>query len=326
MAGHGKSKRHPPGESPGDSPSVTKPPLEPGLYLVATPIGNAADITLRALDVLARADVLACEDTRRTRQLMTIHGIGVGDRPVISYNDRNGAARRPQIVSWLQQGMSVAYASDAGTPLVSDPGFRLVEAAHEGGHGVHAVPGPSAVLAALTVAGLPSDRFLFLGFLAPRQAARRRALEEIADLRATLIAFEAPHRAGATLSDLADILRADRRGAIVRGLTRKPAEARRGRRGERVAELQETRPVRGEVGLLAGPPSAEGAATAEDLDAALAEAMEMQSLKEAVSTVARRLGLPRREVYARALEISGRRGSGRAILGKESEPPRRWCG
>jgi len=318
MSGQGKSKRQPPGETPEGGPSVTKPPLEPGLYLVATPIGNAADITLRALDVLARADVLACEDTRRTRQLMMIHGIGVGDRPIISYHDRNGAARRPRIVSWLQQGMSVAYASDAGTPLVSDPGFRLVEAAHEGGHGVHAVPGPSAVLAALTVAGLPSDRFLFLGFLAPRQAARRRALEEIADLRATLIAFEAPHRAGATLSDMADILGPDRQGAIVRELTKKFEEVRRGRLGELVAELQETGPVRGEVVLLAGPPSAEGAATAEDLDAALAEAMEMQSLKEAVSTVARRLGLPRREVYARALEISGRRGSGQGILGKES--------
>src|SRR5690625_48496 len=249
---------------------------------------------------------------------MMIHGIGVGDRPIISYHDRNGAARRPRIVSWLQQGMSVAYASDAGTPLVSDPGFRLVEAAHEGGHGVHAVPGASAVLAALTVAGLPSDRFLFVGFMAPRQAARRRALEELVALRATLIVFEAPQRAGATLSDMADILGADRQGAIVRELTKKFEEVRRGSLGELAAGLREKEPLRGEVVLLAGPPSAEDAATAADLDAALAEAMELQSLKEAVSAVARRLGLPRREVYARALEVSGRRGSGQGILGKES--------
>lgn len=318
MSGQGKSKRHPPGETPEGGPAVTKPPLEPGLYLVATPIGNAADITLRALDVLARADVLACEDTRRTRQLMAMHGISTGDRPVISYHDRNGAARRPRIVSWLQQGMSVAYASDAGTPLVSDPGFRLVEAAHEGGYGVHAVPGASAVLAALTVAGLPSDRFLFLGFLAPRQAARRRALEEIADLRATLIAFEAPHRAAATLSDMAEILGADRQGAMVRELTKKFEEVRRGSLGTLAAEIRETGPPKGELVLLAGPPAAEGAVSTEDLDAALAAAMEMQSLKEAVSAVARRLGLPRREVYARALEISGRKGSGQGILGKGS--------
>lgn len=318
MSGQGKSKRHPLGDSPEGGAPVTKPPLEPGLYLVATPIGNAGDITLRALDVLARADVLACEDTRRTRQLMTIHGIGIGKRPIISYHDRNGAARRPQIVSWLQQGMSIAYASDAGTPLVSDPGFRLVEAAHEGGHGVHAVPGASAVLAALTVAGLPSDRFLFLGFLAPRQAARRRALEEIADLRATLIAFEAPHRASATLSDMAEILGADRQGAMVRELTKKFEEVRRGSLGELATEIGETGSVKGEVVLLAGPPDSESVTQVEDLDAALAEAMKVQSLKEAVSMVARRLGLPRREVYERALEISGRRGSGQGKLGKES--------
>src|SRR5690606_23042523 len=153
MSGRSESKRRQPRGVPGAEPAVTPAPLAPGLYLVATPIGNAADITLRALDVLARADALACEDTRRTRQLMEMHGLSAGGRPVVSYHDRNGAARRPQIVGWLEQGMSVAYASDAGTPLISDPGYRLVEAARAGGHGVHAVPGASAVLAALSVSG-----------------------------------------------------------------------------------------------------------------------------------------------------------------------------
>lgn len=182
MSGRRESKRRQPGGVPVASSTVTPEPLAAGLYLVATPIGNAADITLRALDVLARADALACEDTRRTRQLMEIHGISGAGRPIVSYHDRNGAARRPQIMDWLEQGLSVAYASDAGTPLVSDPGYRLVEAAREGDHDIHAVPGPSAVLAALSVAGLPTDRFLFLGFLPPRAAARRRALAEVAAL------------------------------------------------------------------------------------------------------------------------------------------------
>lgn len=306
MGGHGKSKLHPQGPVPEDSAAVTKPPLDAGLYLVATPIGNAADITLRALDVLTRADALACEDTRRTRQLMAIHGVEGGGRPIISYHDRNGAARRPQIMSWLEQGMSVAYASDAGTPLISDPGFRLVEAAREGGYGVHAVPGPSAVLAALMVAGLPSDRFLFLGFLPVRQAARRRALQEVAAVRATLIAFEAPQRVAATLADMAEILGSDRQGAMVREVTKKFEEVRGDALGPLAVELASAGPPRGEVVLLAGPPTAKPTVSAKDLDVALAAAMETQSLKAAVSLVAGQLGLPRREVYARALEISGR--------------------
>ncbi|HLS18250.1 MAG TPA: 16S rRNA (cytidine(1402)-2'-O)-methyltransferase, partial [Paracoccaceae bacterium] len=245
MSGHGKSKRHRVGEEPEQGAAVTAPPLAPGLYLVATPIGNAGDITLRALEVLARADVLACEDTRRTRQLMAIHGIGVEGRPIISYHDRNGAARRPQIMRFLEQGMSVAYASDAGTPLVSDPGFRLVEAAHEGGHEVHAVPGASAVLAALSVAGLPSDRFMFIGFLPPRQGARRRVLQELASVPATLIAFEAPHRAPAALADMAEVLGADRSGAMARELTKKFEEVRRGTLGTLAAEIGDADAVKG---------------------------------------------------------------------------------
>jgi 16S rRNA (cytidine1402-2'-O)-methyltransferase len=307
MSGRGESKRRPPAGVPAPAGTVAPPPLAPGLYLVATPIGNAADVTLRALDVLARADALACEDTRRTRQLMEMHGLSPGGRPVVSYHDRNGAARRPQILGWLEKGMSVAYASDAGTPLVSDPGYRLVEAARAGRHGVHAVPGPSAVLAALSVAGLPTDRFLFLGFLPPRPAARRRALGEVAALRATLVLFEAPHRAAATLADMAEVLGGERRGALARELTKRFEEVRQGTLAELATETAGA-PPRGEIVLLAGPPVADGPKDAgENLDDALADAMATRTLKEAVQIVADRLGLPRREVYARALDLRERK-------------------
>lgn len=273
---------------------------------MATPIGNASDVTLRALEVLARAEALACEDTRRTRQLMEMHGLSASGRPVVSYHDRNGAARRPQILGWLDDGMSVAYASDAGTPLVSDPGYRLVEAAREAGHAVHAVPGASAVLAALTVAGLPTDRFLFLGFLPPRSAARRKALAEVATLRATLVAFESPHRVAETLADMADVLGTRRQAALARELTKRFEEVRKGTLAE-LAEGALLVPPRGEIVLLAGPPGDDAPADAETLDEALTEALAAHSLKEAVALVTARLGLPRREVYDRALELSGRR-------------------
>ena len=324
MRGSGESKRRRPGGVPAAGPTVAAPPrgvadgagdgspLAAGLYLVATPIGNAADITLRALDVLGRADALACEDTRRTRVLLEMHGLaaggGTGGRPVVSYHDRNGAARRPQILGWLAEGMSVAYASDAGTPLVSDPGYRLVEAAREAGHAVHAVPGPSALLAALSVAGLPTDRFLFLGFLPPRSSARRRALADFAGLRATLVAFESPHRLSATLADMAGVLGAGRRAAVARELTKRFEEVRQGTLGELAAHCAEAGAPKGEIVVLAGPPAEDEAneAGGEELDEALTRAMRTQSLKQAVQSVADRLGLPRRQVYARALEISGR--------------------
>ncbi len=319
MRGSHESKRRRTGGVPAGRATVAPPPREtadaaalaPGLYLVATPIGNAADITLRALDVLARADALACEDTRRTRVLLEMHGVAAGGtagaRPVVSYHDRNGAARRPQIMGWLAEGMSVAYASDAGTPLVSDPGYRLVEAAREAGHAVHAVPGASALLAALSVAGLPTDRFLFLGFLPPRTGARRRALAELAGLRATLVAFELPHRLAATLADMAEVLGEGRPGAVARELTKRFEEVRRDTLGALAAHYADAGAPKGEIVVLAGPPEAETRATGEeDLDEALTRAMRTQSLKQAVQSVAEALGLPRREVYARALEISGR--------------------
>lgn len=328
MSRRDESKRRRPGGGSDGAPAVTPPqlgtpepapsspapapppstPLAPGLHLVATPIGNAADITLRALDVLARADALACEDTRRTRRLMEMHGIAVGGRPVVSYHDRNGAARRPRIMAWLAEGMSVAYASDAGTPLVSDPGYRLVEAARAGGHGVHAVPGPSAVLAALTVAGLPTDRFLFLGFLPPRSGARRRALAEVAGVRATLVVFEAPQRVAAALADMERELGGERDCTIARELTKRFEEVRRGTLAALAAETGDAAPPRGEIVLVVAPPEdgAQAAASEAELDEALVAALASGSLKQAVGDVAARLGLPRRRVYARALELAGR--------------------
>lgn len=314
MSRRGQSKRPAPGGVPvskNDPAAPPRPgpaagPLSPGLYLVATPIGNAADITLRALDVLGRADALACEDTRRTRALMEMHGLSLAGRPMVAYHDRNGVARRPQILGWLAEGRSVAYASDAGTPLIADPGYRLVEAAREAGHAIFPVPGASALLAALSVAGLPTDRFLFLGFVPPRGPARRTALAEVAGLKATLVAFESPRRLAATLADMAAVLGEARPAAVARELTKRFEEVRRGTLGELAAGYAE--PPKGEVVLLVGPPRREDGRPAEtqDLDEALAEALSSLSLKEAVQTVATRTGLPRRMVYARALEISGR--------------------
>jgi 16S rRNA (cytidine1402-2'-O)-methyltransferase len=279
--------------------------LAPGLYLVATPIGNAADITLRALDVLARADAIAAEDTRQTRKLMDIHGIALAGRKLVSYHDRNGAERRPQIIGWLNEGLSVAYCSDAGTPLVADPGYRLAEAAIAEGQALTAIPGASAVLTALSLSGLPSDRFLFAGFQPPRQAARRKALAELAGVPATLIFFESPRRLAAALADMEATLGGTRQAAVARELTKKFEEVRRGPLAELAADYAGQTP-KGEIVILVGPPDPavvlqENTAS---LDGELAVALATLSVKDAARAVAAQLGLPRREVYARALELA----------------------
>ncbi len=194
--------------------------IEPGLHLVAVPIGAARDITLRALDILRGADVLAAEDTRSLRRLLDIHGVPLGDRPLIPYHDHNGPAARPRLLAILREGRSVAYCSEAGTPLIADPGFQLGAAARTEGIAVRAAPGASAVLAALCVGGLPTDRFLFAGFLPPKRAARRTALSEIARVQATLVLYESPKRLGAMLADAAEGLGA-RRAVICRELTKR---------------------------------------------------------------------------------------------------------
>jgi 16S rRNA (cytidine1402-2'-O)-methyltransferase len=291
---------------PPDGPVAPGPQtrLAPGLYIVATPIGNARDITLRALDVLAAADLVAAEDTRTTRHLLGIHGVRRDGRSIVPYHDHNGAQQRPRLLASLAEGRTVALVSDAGTPLVSDPGYRLAAEAAEAGHPVTAVPGASAVLAALAVAGLPTDRFLFAGFLPPRQAARRRALGELAAVPATLIFYESPRRLAACLADAAAVLGEARAGAVCRELTKRFEETRRDALGALAAHYAGAPPPKGEVVLLAGPPGDAPAATGDTLDAALDAALARHSVKDAAAEVAAALGLPRRTVYARALALA----------------------
>ncbi len=273
--------------------------LAPGLYLVATPIGNARDITLRALDVLRDADVLAAEDTRSLRRLMEIHGLAPGGRTFLAYHDHNGAKMRPRLLAELAAGRSVAYASEAGTPLVADPGYQLVREAVAAGHAVTAAPGPSAALAALTVASLPTDRFLFAGFLPPAAAQRRRSLGELAPVPATLVFYESPRRLAAMLADAAATLGHDRPAAVCRELTKRFEECRRAPLGE-LAETMAATPVKGEVVVVVGRGRSE---TVSDsvLDEKLEAALGTMSVRDAADTVARETGAQRRHVYQMAL-------------------------
>lgn len=275
--------------------------LAPGLHFIATPIGAARDITLRALDILAQADVIAAEDTRTLRHLMDIHGVALNNRPLIAYHDHNGEVARPKLLRALAEGKSVAYASEAGTPLVADPGFQLARAAIAAGHTVLAAPGPSAVLAALTVSGLPSDRFLFAGFAPNTDSARRKWLREFANVPATLVFYESPKRVSELLDALVTEFGEEREAAVCRELTKRFEEVRRGSLRE-LAESFAGQPVKGEIVVLVD--RARGRqASAEDVDQALSERLARMSVKDAAAEVAEALGLPRREVYQRALAL-----------------------
>ncbi|MBM7068125.1 16S rRNA (cytidine(1402)-2'-O)-methyltransferase [Actibacterium sp. 188UL27-1] len=275
--------------------------LPPALYLVATPIGSARDITLRALDILASADMIASEDTRVTRHLMELHGIALGGRPILPYHDHNGAAQRPRLMAVLADGQSVAYASDAGTPMVADPGFSLVRAAAEAGHTVTAAPGPSAALAALTVAGLPSDRFMFAGFSPVAKGARRTFLKNLTKADATVIVFESPRRLHQTLRDMVDVFGEDRLVAVCRELTKKFEQVVRGTLGDLSARYADET-VKGEVVLVIDrmPDVVADQATVED---ALCRAMQTQSVKTAAAEVADVFNLSRRDMYQLALRL-----------------------
>jgi 16S rRNA (cytidine1402-2'-O)-methyltransferase len=289
--------------APGSRSSVfRRETLAPGLYFVSTPIGAARDITLRALDVLASADVIAAEDTRTTRRLMDLHGVPLDGRQLLAYHDHNGAAQRPRLMAALAEGRSVAYASDAGTPLVADPGYRLARDAAEAGYRVHCAPGPSAMLAALTLAGLPSDRFLFVGFAPNAGGARRSFLRDLAGIEATLILFESPRRLSASLKDMADILGENRQAALCRELTKRFEEVRRGTLGA-LAEALATDRVKGEIVLVIGPPE-DTPENVSSLDDLLRTALKSQSVKDAVSMVAQTTNIPRKDVYRRALDLA----------------------
>lgn len=273
--------------------------IAPGLYLVATPLGNARDITLRALDLLAGADVLVAEDTRSLRRLMDIHGVPVGDRPLIAYHDHNGDRVRPRLMSALSEGKSVVYASEAGTPLISDPGFDLMRAALQAEVACTTAPGPTAAVAALTLSGLPTDRFLFAGFLPNSSGKRKTALREVSDVPATLIFYESPKRLAAMLRDAAEVLGADRAAVVCRELTKKFEERRAGSLAE-LAALYTDHPPKGEIVVVVDRAAA-GEADQEALDRALVEALESMSVKDAATEIARRFGVPRRAAYQRAM-------------------------
>jgi 16S rRNA (cytidine1402-2'-O)-methyltransferase len=278
-------------------------PLEPGLYLVACPIGNLADVTLRALAVLARADLIACEDTRYTRRLLQAYHLDRSDRTLLAYHEHNAQRVRPKLMQALKRGDSVALVSDAGTPLVSDPGYKLVREAVEAGVRAVPIPGASAVLAGLTVAGLPTDRFCFAGFPPPKSAARTRWLEELARIPATLVLFEAPQRLAASLADMTAVFGPERPAAVARELTKLFEEVRRDTLGALAEAYGAEDPPRGELVVLLGPPG-QAAASAEDLDALLRTALGGgRSLKDAVKAAQDATGLPRKRVYARALEL-----------------------
>ncbi|MGJ0533210.1 MAG: 16S rRNA (cytidine(1402)-2'-O)-methyltransferase [Methylocystis sp.] len=279
--------------------------IEPGLHLVATPIGNLKDVSFRALSTLAAADAVVAEDTRVTKTLLAHYGIST---PLVAYHEHNARVIRPHLLARLEAGAKLALVSDAGTPLVSDPGFRLVQEALEKGVHVTSVPGPSAVLAALVVAGLPTDRFFFEGFLPHKSGPRRARLAELAPIPGTLVFFESPRRLAETLADCAAIL-GKRNAAIARELTKLFESVRRGALDELAATLAEEEPPRGEIVLLVAPPGADAAQTAAaDLDAKIEEALTAHSVKDAASVVLAATGQPRRQVYARALELAAGRG------------------
>ncbi len=277
----------------------TQSQTSPGLYIVATPIGNLRDITLRALDVLKSADHILAEDTRQTRKLLEAYDIEGG---LIAYHDHNVAKMLPKVMEWLGAGKVIAQVSDAGTPLVSDPGYKLVRAAIEAGHDVFPVPGASAPMAALVAAGLPSDRFFFGGFLPNKSAARRSILIEFLSLKSTLIFFESPNRIVDSLSDMKAVL-GDRDAVLARELTKKFEQIRRGSLSDLISSCEEV-PPKGEIVVLIGPPAAPQIWSPAEVDAALKQKLPELGAKRASAEIANSSGWAKRNVYQRAILLS----------------------
>jgi 16S rRNA (cytidine1402-2'-O)-methyltransferase len=277
--------------------------LAPGLYVVATPIGNLRDITLRALEVLGAADLVLCEDTRVTLKLLERHNLS---SKLLAYHDHNAGSVRPRVLEALSKGSAVALVSDAGTPLVSDPGFKLVEAAIEAGHRVFPIPGASAVLAALVAAGLPTDRFFFEGFLPPKSVARRARLSELRAIPASLIFYESGPRLAESLADMSATL-GMRDAAMCRELTKAFEEVRRGSLAELASHYREAGAPKGEIVVVVSPPGEEAPLDPGDLDKKIKAALKKLSLKDASAAIAAETGLPRKEIYARALALAGKK-------------------
>jgi 16S rRNA (cytidine1402-2'-O)-methyltransferase len=278
-------------------------PIAPGLHVVATPIGNLRDITLRALAILAAADAVIAEDTRVSRNLLAHYGVTT---PLVAYHEHNAAAVRPHLLARLREGAALALISDAGTPLISDPGYKLVAEALAAGIAVTSAPGPSAVLAALVVAGLPTDRFFFEGFLPAKSVARRARLNRLAAIPGTLVFFESPRRLAEMLADLAAEL-GNRDAAVARELTKLYETTIRGPLGELAGHFAAEAPPKGEIVVIVGPPDEAAPIAEEELDRLLRGAMENLSVKDAAAAVSAQTGAPRRLVYARALTLAGLR-------------------
>jgi 16S rRNA (cytidine1402-2'-O)-methyltransferase len=285
-----------------DGHVVQAKPLKPGLYVVSTPIGNLGDVTLRALATLAAADIVACEDTRVTSVLFRHYGIATRLMP---YHDHNAAEQRPKLLAALAEGRSVALVSDAGTPLVSDPGYRLVTDVRDAGFDVVPIPGASALLAAVVAAGLPTDAFLFVGFLPPKTVARRKRLVALASVPATLVFYESPQRLAPSLRDMSAEL--GRRDVVVaRELTKTFEEIRRGALADLAVAYAEADPPKGEVVVVVSPPEEEETPAIE-ADRVLIELLEQKSVSTAAAEAAEITGLPRRELYQRALALKEKR-------------------
>ncbi|MDB5737250.1 MAG: uroporphyrin-III C/tetrapyrrole methyltransferase [Sphingomonas bacterium] len=272
-------------------------PLPPGLYIVATPIGNLGDLSPRAADILCRASLIAAEDTRVSAKLL--HHIG-SERPMTPYHDHNADRVRPGLIARLGSE-AIALVSDAGTPMISDPGFKLVRDARAAGANIVTIPGPSAAIAALTLAGLPTDRFLFLGFLPSKEKARAEAIAEVAALRASLVLYESGPRLGAALAALAAGL-GDREAAVAREISKRFEECVTGTLTELAARYDDLAP-KGEIVIVVGPPGEAAKAPASDVDALLRDALEHLSVAKAAKEVAAATGLDRHDIYARALEL-----------------------
>ena len=276
-------------------------PLTAGLYLCAVPIGNARDVTLRTLDILASADVIAAEDTRSTRKLMEIHGISIGNRPMVAYHDHSTATVRDRLLAAVKEGKSLAYVSEAGTPLVADPGYKLGVDMRAAGLPLTAAPGASAVLAALTVSGLPTDAFHFAGFLANSTTARRSGLEGLKDLQATVVLYESPKRIHAMLSDLSDVLGEGRNVVVCRELTKKFEEVLTGTVAD-VLDQIDGRTLKGEIVVLIDRGDV-AVMDEDDVREALMSAMQTMRVKDAATAVAGATGMARRDVYQLALSL-----------------------
>lgn len=275
--------------------------LSAGLYFVATPIGTARDITLRALDILASADVIAAEDTRSLRRLMEIHGVPLAGRRILSYHDHSSEGARGRLLNALQQGQSVAYASEAGMPMIADPGYDLGKIAAEAGHLVTTAPGASALLTALTLAGLPTDAFFFAGFLPNASTARKTRLEGLRAVPGTLVFYESAKRVAASLADMALVLGADRPAAMCRELTKKFEEVRRGTLTELAANLANA-PVKGEIVLIVDR-SRSAPVNVEDVESDMKTALKTHSVRDAADLVSKMHDMPRRAMYQMALKL-----------------------